>query len=72
MSAVMERGIYVMMRMYGWSETEGAMLKRDRFGNVTAHRGDAVWEADLNEAIRVEAVRLEVAKVFAPWLRRRR
>lgn len=42
------------MRWYGWSETNGAMLKRDRDGNVIAHRGDAVWEADIDVATAIE------------------
>lgn len=42
------------MRWYGWSETDGAMLKRDAHGNVIAHRGDAVWESDIDEALAVE------------------
>lgn len=43
------------MRFWGWSYTDGAMLKRDFDGNVIAHRGDAVWEADIDKAIDFEA-----------------
>lgn len=42
------------MRWWGWSETDGAMLKRDFHGVVIAHRGDAVWEADIDKAIALE------------------
>ena len=42
------------MRWWGWSETDGAMLKRDVNGVVIAHRGDAIWEADIDEAIAIE------------------
>jgi 23S rRNA maturation mini-RNase III len=42
------------MRWWGWRETDGAMLKRDINGFVIAHRGDAVWEADIAEAIAIE------------------
>lgn len=38
------------MRWWGWKETDGAMLKRDAAGVVIAHRGDAVWEADIDKA----------------------
>lgn len=38
------------MRWWGWSYTDGAMLKRDGNGVVIAHRGDAVWEADIDKA----------------------
>lgn len=42
------------MAWWGWSETDGAMLKRDAYGNVIAHRGDAVWERDIDHAIDLE------------------
>ncbi len=42
------------MRWWGWSETDGAMLKRDQDGVVIAHRGDFVWESDMDRAIEID------------------
>ncbi len=48
------RKIDSWMHFWGWSEADGTMLKRDADGIVVAHRGDAVWEADLDRAIERE------------------
>jgi hypothetical protein len=46
------REVKSWMKWWGWSETDGAMLiKRDADNIVIAHRGDAVWEFDLDKAI---------------------
>jgi hypothetical protein len=50
------------MRWWGWSETDGAMLKRDRNGQVIAHRGDAVWEADMDKAIELDERLTEIER----------
>jgi hypothetical protein len=42
------------MLFWGWSWTDGTMLKRDGNGTVIAHRGDMIWEQDLDKAIDLE------------------